>query len=280
MNSFYFEICISPSNFSDIFVSEISDFTNEAIEIDKDKIIIRTSKNISKDLINYLDVLSANLSLINDKEVSFTHTITKKETFDYIQKYKDSIQGIICGAFYIYPPWENANNSKINIILEPSLAFGTGHHESTFMCIESLSFCGISSNTSLLDVGCGSGILALCANKLGAKVSMCDIDEDAILEAKKNFLRNNATITNIWHGQISDLKSKDCQKYDIVVSNIVASVIVLESPNLISLLNNKAYLILSGILDKYVDWVKDNFKTLNLIEQKVKNEWICLKYQN
>lgn len=277
MNECYFEVFIKPSDFSDIFISEILDFTSEAIEecIDTDGnpcIIIRTNNDIEDTLISHLQDLSQNLSIINSTKISFTHTITKKQNQDYIKKYKDSIMAIDCGVFHIYPPWLKGLDSKINIILEPSLAFGTGHHSSTFMCIEALQNLHIDSSTTLLDVGCGSGILALCANKLGAKVSMCDIDELAINEAKKNFLRNNATISEIWLGSIGN-KNK---RYNIVVANIVASVIVEEASNLMSSLDSNAYLVLSGILDKHVGLVKEYFKNLTLIEEKIKDEWICL----
>ncbi|RAX53901.1 hypothetical protein CCY99_05845 [Helicobacter sp. 16-1353] len=288
MSGYYFEICIKPNCFSDIFMSEILDFTSQAVEIVEETgqsvtnnnknfyIIIRTDKNIENPLIAYLQTLSENLSIINSTNVDFTYTITKKQSENYIEKYKDSITAVDCGIFHIYPTWLEKLDSKINIILEPSLAFGTGHHSSTFMCIDVLQSLNITPSTTLLDVGCGSGILALCANKLGAKVSMCDIDELAIEEAKKNFSKNNATISQIWLGTINNTN----KQYDIVVANIVASVIIEEKAKLIRSLNNNAYLVLSGILDIYLDSLKECFKSLTLVEEKIKDEWACLVYKN
>lgn len=280
MHRFYFEICIIPSNFFEIFASEILDFTKEAIEEnilnEKPSIIIRTNKNkkFIESLIEHLKHISLNLTNINNMDISFKFNIHKKENKDWINTYKHSITPIESKLFYIHPPWEKEtiNKKKINIILEPSLAFGTGHHCSTYMCIQAIEACNINSKTTLLDMGCGSGILALCANKLGANVSLCDIDELAIEQSIKNFSNNNAKITQIWLGSADGSTA-----YDIVISNIVASVLINEKNHLINSLNNNSYLILSGILDKYKDDVLESFNKLELLKEYSKDEWICLK---
>ncbi|MDE6886425.1 MAG: 50S ribosomal protein L11 methyltransferase [Helicobacteraceae bacterium] len=356
MNEFYFEICITPNKFCDLFISEIADFTNEAIEIvqhsqnignleianeistaielesteakaqSTTSIIIRTDKDIIDSLLNHLNFLSTHLSNINNEQVIYTHSTIKKENKDWINEYKNSITPIICDRFYIRPPWcasylesletkvdstlesnmqflDYSLNSEINkdksknsaksikspldskssqkldlndciidIVLEPSLAFGSGHHSTTFMCLQMFQTCDIDKSTTLLDVGCGSGILSLCANKLGAIVSLCDIDELSINEAKKNFAKNNATITQIWLGTINKN-----EKFDIVVANILASVIIEQKSNLISSLKDNGILILSGILDKYEEDLLEYFKGLKMLERKKQDEWICLK---
>ena len=281
MDKFYFEICIFPNAFFDIFVSEIADFTSQAIEIDDEnaQIVLRTSKNLESTIIPFLDQLCTNLSQINNTHVDYKYSIWKRKVEDYMDIYRKSIGGLECGDFYIHPSWIKPKDSKINILLEPSLAFGTGHHASTFMSIESIMDCiknRFSFSPTLLDVGCGSGILSLCAYKLGASVSLCDIDALAINEAKKNFLANNATITEIWLGSLARVHIS----YYIVVANIVASVIIEQANNLLSSLSNNAFLILSGILDEYADLVKDRFACLHLIEEKTKDEWVTLVLQN
>ena len=173
--------------------------------------------------------------------------------------------------------------STIDIILEPSLAFGTGHHSSTFMCIqaiESLGKNGVLKNKTLLDFGCGSGILALCAYKLGAKVDLCDIDELAIDESKKNFYRNNATISHIWQGGIKrefkgDIAQKSA-KYDIITANIIASVLIEQKENIDFVLKRGGIAILSGILDIYKDEVLARFSDFEVLNIAQKDEWICI----
>ena len=174
----------------------------------------------------------------------------------------------------------------INIILEPSFAFGTGHHASTFICIqaiESLGENGGLKNKTLLDFGCGSGILALCANKLGAKVDLCDIDELAIDESKKNFCRNNATISHIWQGEIHRESKGNTQdlraKYDIITANIIASVLIEQKENIAFALKSGGIAILSGILDIYKNEVLARFSDFEVLNIAQKDEWICIMLQ-
>ena len=171
--------------------------------------------------------------------------------------------------------------ATINIVLEPSLAFGTGHHSSTFMCIEAIQALDSQyslKNKKLLDFGCGSGILALCASKLGAVVDLCDIDESAIVESKKNFNNNNATISHIWQGGIADSVAKKGAKsgiYDIIVANIIASVLIEQKDNIDSSLKCGGIAVLSGILDIYKDEVLARFSDFMPLAIRQKDEWIC-----
>lgn len=275
MDKLYFEVHITPNNFFDIFAGEIIEFTKEAIEEDRASIIVRTSKTkeFVCGLIRHLNELASYLTKINNVATEFDYEIYTKENDDWIKKYQDSVIPIKCGSFYIRPPWANQlNNDMIDLILEPSLAFGSGHHASTYMCIKAIESCNINKKTTLLDVGCGSGILALCANKLGANVSMCDTDELAIEQSIKNFSINNANITKIWVGEIND-----DDKYDIVVANIVASILIDLKTQLITKLNNNSYLILSGIIDTHKDEILSKFCNLKLVNEYTQDEWVCLK---
>lgn len=345
MGETYFELCIKPSDFYEIFVSEILDFTGAAVEEiaevveaaeateapgtpegalgegatrkSRGAVIVRTETEPSA-LLAHLEGLSRHLSAINGIEVGFSHTIEKKQNRDYIQAYKDSVSALDCGVFHIYPPWLSPKDSAINIILEPSLAFGTGHHESTFMCLEALQskpiLSRLKSGARLLDVGCGSGILALCAANLGGKVSLCDVDILAIEEAKKNFARNGAKMERIWlvedsrgescggaedsgcfgesHADFADSKvsrrfsesgksreschSRAPQTFDIITANITADVLVELSQSLKSSLKSGGILVLSGILSDLAPSVKAAFCDLDIVEEKSRNEWSAL----
>ncbi len=251
------------------FVELLGDFiataTNEAVEFGDDKVILRTTSDTSK-LEEQLNELSQTLPLHIKKE--------QKANIDWIQKYKDSIQPIEASEFYIHPAWHEPMQEKINILINPALAFGSGHHATTFSCLEAISKY-VKEHQSLLDVGCGSGILALAARKKGAIVELCDTDPLAVESAQENFILNNEKYNKIWVGSAN----KSDKKYDIVVANIIADVLKAINIELKNRLKNNSYLIVSGILDKKENIVTDVFSDLELIERIKKDEWITLIYK-
>jgi len=251
------------------FVELLGDFimsaSNEAVEIGSDCVILRTT-NDTKELEEELNELSKNLSLNITKE--------EKENIDWVQKYKDSITPIEAGEFYVHPSWYEPMNGKINILINPALAFGSGHHATTFSCLGAVSKYVKRDNT-LLDVGCGSGILALAGAFKGAKVDLCDTDPLAVDSAKENFELNNQKYNNIWEGSVN----KSNNKYDVVVANIIADVLKMLANELKNRIKPDGYLILSGILDKKETIVTNAFSDLNLIQRVAKDEWVTLIYK-
>jgi ribosomal protein L11 methyltransferase len=140
------------------------------------------------------------------------------------------------------------------------------------VCSSDLKY--VQSGQTLVDVGCGSGILAIAASKLGAQVDICDTDENAIKDAKENFNINETFYDEAWVGSIS----KTTKKYDIVVANIVADVLAMIASDLKKCMKENGILILSGILDKHLSKVENKYKDLKQIEVIQKNEWVTLVY--
>jgi ribosomal protein L11 methyltransferase len=126
----------------------------------------------------------------------------------------------------------------------------------------------------MLDVGCGSGILALAAAKSGAKVELCDTDPLAVESAKENFALNDIRFQRIWEGSADKAEGL----YDIVTANIIADVLRMISTDLKTRIAPGGALILSGILDKKESDVQEAFKDLTLINRIVKDEWVTLVY--
>lgn len=156
-------------------------------------------------------------------------------------------------SFVVAPPW--AETKKTKITLTEGMAFGTGVHETTVSCIEILEGLNVKGK-SVLDIGGGSGILSICASKLGArKVVVFDIDKKAALECRKNMKLNN--VENVFCFCGGNLCVKE--EYDIIMANIFAEVIISLSSEVDEHLRGNGFLILSGIVyEKNYD-VKSTF---------------------
>lgn len=180
----------------------------------------------------------------------------------------------------IRPTWEDefdAGDRKV-LNIEPGLAFGTGTHETTRLCLETLEK-HISEGTTVLDIGCGSGILSIAALLLGAKeVTGVDIDALAVKTAIENGEVNNfrAPEYNILQGNLTD---KVSGKFDVVVANIVADVIILFCKDVAQFMKDGAVFITSGIIDTREQDVIDAFDKYGFkIEARhTEGGWVCFE---
>ena len=153
----------------------------------------------------------------------------------------------------IVPSWEtyDAQDDEIVIDMDPGMAFGTGTHETTRLCAELLEE-NIQEGDYMLDVGSGSGILAICASKLGAaKCAACDIDPVAVRTEKENAERNACNNIDCYVSDLlSDVKNIDGRPFDIVTANIVADIIIRLAPNVGAFIKEDGLFIASGIIDE------------------------------
>ena len=178
----------------------------------------------------------------------------------------------------IKPTWENYKGHSDDIIVEidPGMAFGTGDHETTFLCLQLLEKY-MSQGVSIVDVGCGSGILGIAAAKLGAKEVLCiDIDDNACKVAKDNTILNRVDETvTVRKGYLLDNAKV---KYDIVIANIVADIIISLSGQALDFLKNGGYFISSGIITDRKDDVKNSLKKhgFEIVEALTKGEWCAI----
>jgi ribosomal protein L11 methyltransferase len=264
MNKYYYELTIKPENNLEIFSSFLLEITQNAVEERDGSLIIRSEEPLD-------DILWATKQLAEKLNIKIETNQEKKKNVDWISKYKNSIQPIEVGSFYIHPMWKEAKEHLTNIIINPALAFGSGHHETTYSCLQTIDKY-VTSNITLLDVGCGSGILGIAAEKSGAIVDICDTDEIAVKSAQENFRLNSATINQSWIGSANSTQTE----YDIVIANIIADVIIMIHKDLKSSVKSGGILILSGIIDKYFNKVVEKFSDFKKIETIQKDEWYTL----
>ena len=273
MKDKFYELSIKTSNFYDEILELVFSFGVTCVEELDHEIIIREEydlKDIAWGVEEYAKGLSSVRKISNDLKIS----LNLKENKDWLGEYKKAVKPILVDKIYIRPSWEEPLSGVTNIIIDPALAFGSGHHESTNSCLQLLQKYTKSGDTAL-DVGCGSGILSIALAKLGCNVDACDTDEQATQSSLSNAQLNEVKFNKIWTGSIANLE----QKYDIVVANIIADVIFMLSNDLKKSLKKGGYLVLSGILNKYEDRIKDTFKDLELVEIKQANDWVSFVYK-
>ena len=192
---------------------------------------------------------------------------------DWLEEWKQNWQPVEIGRFIIAPPWSNLGEAhdRLVIRIEPGMAFGTGTHETTRLCLDAIQ--KHYAGGSFLDVGTGTGILAIAAAKLfpQARIEACDTDETAIAIARENARLNSVEI-NFWAGSIDDTTASA----DLVCANLTADVITRLMPALIGVTCGK--LILSGILETQLDVVQAALHDCGIdqFEAAQHGEWIAL----
>ena len=270
MQDKYYELTITLNeDLVDFIADFILNIYGEGVELGKGKIVVRSESDLT-----FVKDALVSLSGTLNGDIAMDYTLEEKENVDWIKTYQDSVQPIEAGKFYIFPSWYEPKKDLINIKIDPALAFGSGHHATTFSCLEAISSY-VDGGKSIIDVGCGSGILGLACKKLGAKVELCDTDPLSVQSCKENFALNEEHYDKLWEGSID--KANDT--YDVVIANIIADVLRFIAKDLKSACKTEGLLILSGILDKKEDLVLESFKELTLVKRTLKDEWVTLIYK-
>ncbi|MFM1601545.1 50S ribosomal protein L11 methyltransferase [Helcococcus ovis] len=205
---------------------------------------------------------------------------TSEELFidnsNWEEEWKKSYKSFNIGnKIFIKPSWEERpETERIVIEIDPKMAFGTGTHETTSMCMEYVEDDDFTGK-NILDMGCGSGILSILAKKLNAnQVDACDIDEIAISSTNENSVINNVELNAF----VSDLFSNVKNKYDFIFANILAEIIVVMLDDVDKYLNENGILILSGIIKEKEQLVKEKLEAtgFKVIDTKYKNDWVLI----
>lgn len=178
----------------------------------------------------------------------------------------------VSGRLWIVPSWhESPDPAAINLILDPGMAFGTGSHPTTRLCLEWLER-EVQPGESLLDYGCGSGILAIAGARLGAaRVAGVDIDPQAVQAARDNAERNGVTAL------FADSAEPVAGEYDLVVANILSNPLRVLAPAICAHVRSGGRLALSGILREQAEEIIGIYASwLPLAIADVREDWVCL----
>ncbi|BGE82296.1 50S ribosomal protein L11 methyltransferase [Staphylococcus petrasii] len=181
--------------------------------------------------------------------------------------------------FTIVPSWEQytkESNEELCIELDPGMAFGTGDHPTTSMCLKAIETY-VSPSNSVIDVGTGSGILSIASHLIGVKrIKALDIDEMAVNVAKENFKKNNCE--DAIEAVPGNLLQDETEKFDIVIANILAHIIDEMIEDAYNTLNEEGYFITSGIIEEKHEDIVSHMKRVgfNIVSINHDNGWVCI----
>ncbi len=270
MNDYYYMLVVKPSAHLELFSDFLVDLLPVGFEETEEGFVIRSEENletVSWGIEQFAEALQRATGEVIDVEME----MTKEKNDDWIAQYQHSITPVQIDPFYIHPTWEEPKEGFLNIAIDPALAFGTGHHPTTASCLRGVAKY-VQEGDHVLDVGCGSGILAMAALLKGAVVDACDTDPLSVENAQANADQNGLTYRRLWEGPVQETD----ENYDVIIANIVADVLVFIASDLKKRLREGGKVILSGIMDKYEDKVLRAYRDFDLTERIVENEWVTL----
>lgn len=254
------------------------DFVEEEIfNSGYDGVIIKTYITEERDVTDDINIIKERINSLKEFGIDIGDAIvelSEVDEQDWANEWKNYYKPTKIGEkIVVKPTWEEYEKKEDDLIVEldPGMAFGTGTHETTTMCIMQLEKY-VNENSKVFDIGCGSGILAISAAKLGAKdVLAVDLDEVAVKVSKENVSLNNVDV-KVMHGNLMEVVN---DKADIVVANIIADIIKILAKDIKNFMKEDAVFISSGIIHKKVDEVKNSLEEngLEIVEIQTLGEW-------
>lgn len=224
------------------------------------------------------DILES-VFILNSEEFQITSQHREVEQTNWNAEWEKNFEPIqVDDLVSIRAPFHENPNLQYDIVIEPKMSFGTGHHETTHMMVQHLLDIDVS-NKKVLDMGCGTGILAIFAEMKGAKpIDAIDIDNWCYENSIENAQRNNCTHISVYEGDSSLLVGK---QYDIVIANINRNILLSDMKIYTDCLLDDGILLLSGFYQEDIPIIDEEVTKHGLIfDKKIeRNNWVALKYK-
>ncbi len=220
------------------------------------------------------------IQILNSNEFSISFTYEEIEQTNWNQEWEKNFNPIVVDdTCSVRAPFHEKPDTEFDIVIEPKMSFGTGHHETTHMMIQHILKLDLK-NKSVLDMGCGTGVLAILADKKGAKpIDAVDYDNWCYVNSLENVERNNCNNITVIEGDANVLGNS---KYDVIIANINRNILLNDMHIYASCLQSNAILLLSGFYKDDIEIIEQECLKFNLklIETIEKNHWVALKFIN
>lgn len=228
---------------------------------------------IQKDL--FVESSLAIINLLSNPEVEISYTYTEMPNINWNEEWEKNFDPInVENQVSIRAEFHANQNLPHEIIIQPKMSFGTGHHATTYLMIQQMLDIDFEGKT-VLDMGCGTSVLAIFAKQRGAgKTVAIDIDEWSVENSKENAARNGVEL-EISQGTADNLGGED---YDVILANINRNILISDIPTYVSVLNSGSSLLLSGLCFFDVDDILEvcTQQNLQLKKQLQREEWVSL----
>ena len=225
------------------------------------------------------DILN-DIQILESDEFEITYTFEDIEQVNWNEEWEKNFSPIVVDdVCSVRAPFHEKPNTQYDIVIEPKMSFGTGHHETTHMMIQHI-LKNDFKDKSVLDMGCGTGVLAILAEMKGAKpIDAVDFDNWCYLNSIENVERNNCKHITVIEGDASVLINK---KYDIIIANINRNILLNDMAVYASCLNKKGILFLSGFYKEDIPLIQQACEKhmLKFEEKLERNNWVSLKFLN
>ena len=227
----------------------------------------------------WYETILDNIQILNSDEFEITYSFKEIEQVNWNAEWEKNFSPILVDNICsVRAPFHENPNTPYDIVIEPKMSFGTGHHETTFMMIQHILKSDLKDK-SVLDMGCGTGVLAILAEKKGAKpIDAVDYDNWCYLNTLENIERNQCEYITVIEGDASVLN----KKYDVIIANINRNILLNDMEVYVSCLNKKGMILLSGFYSEDIPAIQETCeKYLLKFEEKLeRNNWVSLKFLN
>ena len=218
------------------------------------------------------------IQILSNPEFTISFSFEEIEQVNWNEEWEKNFEAIeVDGKCHVRAPFHEKTNAEYDIVIEPKMSFGTGHHETTHMMIQHILETDCT-NKKTLDMGCGTAILAILAEMKGAQpIDAIDIDNWCYLNSIENAERNNCKHISVYEGDADLLVGK---RYDIIIANINRNILLNDMQTYFDCLNENGLLFLSGFYTEDIPVISESCvsKGLTYVKQFERNNWVALKF--